>query len=201
MHIIITVLEKLLRLNVEESDTVLSVKEQIETHEGIPIIQQELIHNQIILDNYKSLSDYEIRDPKIFMSLLLKNTTLVAKKSPDYLVICKGMNYCCKCSNPDCATQKNGGEFIIQKGIGDFDITRDKEEPIVCPICGWSSVLDTLGLFGCKYMVSGKFSLHPADEFHTGGFVSTSRFKIFKSGERCLNDWINLEFKILKPWI
>jgi len=52
---------KKLSLEVEESDTVLKVKQKIEESEGIPADQQRLIHESTLLNDERSLSYYDIK--------------------------------------------------------------------------------------------------------------------------------------------
>ena len=63
---------KVITVEVESADTILSVKEKIQEHEGIPIEQQHLIFAGLQLHNDYTLMDYNIqRETTLHMILRL----------------------------------------------------------------------------------------------------------------------------------
>jgi len=66
-----TLSTKTISLKVKPSDTIVSLKQKIETKEGYPLEQQHLILLNQRLENNKSISDYDLQ-PKCIIHLIVR---------------------------------------------------------------------------------------------------------------------------------
>ena len=77
-----TLTGKTLVLDVEPSITIENIKYKIEELEGVPKEQQRLISGKELIDNNKTLSDYNICNlSNINLSLIIKSAILIHVKS------------------------------------------------------------------------------------------------------------------------
>ena len=74
---------KSITLDVESSDSILNIKEKIQDKEGIPIGEQKLFFNGILLEDHKALSYYYIKKEStlhlVMLSLDFSNIIFVKK--------------------------------------------------------------------------------------------------------------------------
>lgn len=157
-------------LKVESHMNVEQVKKQI-TEKGGPIPEkQRLIFAGKQLENGRTLESYHIQKESTLHLVLplrgggggfnfsdMENATKrnVGTEGPKHLTITQGFNINVSCNNENCETQGTMGRSIIPKGLGVFDIDREKSKGEICPVCFEPVEFLSCGFFNCFFKYNG----------------------------------------------
>ncbi len=195
MNIFVKTLDgKTILLEVEVDNFIKQVKEKIFEQEEIPVNQQCLIYWGRVLDNWKTMKDYNIQNESTLHLVKRKqqeqfvqpNEHEISTSAYDRLFIPngkigKGINFKVRCNNQNCNSQKYGGFNMVKKGFGTFDLLKEMDE-MCCPRCYQKADFTTCGFYNCQYQFKGikengyqqivnneagieKFQEYEADEF------------------------------------
>ena len=161
-------------LSVECSDTILEVKEAYGRKSGVEPDSMRFIFSGKQLEDDLTLSCYNIQKectihntcrlrggggPGFSFSAMegLEDIPLV-EEGPWFLTVSPGINFHLHCKEALCPTQEYGGESIVSKGFGEFDVEssfkRSGDE--MGRQCGVHATLKTCGFEDCSWRFEGK---------------------------------------------
>jgi hypothetical protein len=163
-------------LDVEPYDTIENCKAKIQDKVGIPPSEIVLHFNGEILEDDKTLDNYDIEENSIIIFLIKfragefggsakifvdpgkagKKEIKISFQGPFYRAVDRGMNICGICENKNCNSAYKK-EVIHPFGFGTFDLIKDmKDNPPVCPACEFPlRDVSTCAFFQCKYSYIG----------------------------------------------
>jgi hypothetical protein len=188
---------------------------QIEDKIGIPKNIQKLTFAGKLLENGRTLCDYNIqKDSTINLTTQIlgggeregssfvdiSNTAGKKEKGvgfdgPDYLTICCGLNIEGKCTNSLC--RANGKTVIHQVGMHVFDLILQQHN-VKCPICKkWIKPV-TCGFYKCEYKYTGikkERASFPPIKVHAPAWTKTSptKYEYYDPRKSRVVQWINLK--------
>ena len=211
---IINFIGKKIELDVESSDTIISVKEKLQNIEGVPPDQQRFIWCGKMLANGRTLSDYNVqKNSNIYMVLGLrggfvdntfdfsnmekvKEISFSDKNLPDFLHVSSGLNLCGKCYEDNCPTNEYNGDFYIQKHYGTFNIGELLKNTVCCPACFKVANITTVGVYGC---ICEYYGIDENDQTKTDKKTfNRNKFYKFDDSENNVKKWKKLVLKIYK---
>jgi len=158
-------------LPLTNSQTVKKLKTLIYEQEDVPVEQQTLTFNNIVLDDdKKTLTSYGIKNgDEIALHTPMRGGGNLSFQAPDvtketevkfgkssykYWNVSPGMNYGGKCMNKDCNVFKQ--KVMIHRGFGDqISPSRDEhmDELIKCPSCCQKVELNAFYFYKCNVTI------------------------------------------------
>ena len=219
MQIIIRVQFEKFPIDVEPSDTIENVKKKFSERIRIPANQFNLLFKGKILDEDRTLADYDIQENfviylvdlpcggggfggtgKIFTDpeKVEPKGIKFSDKAPFYRAVTKGMNLFGICENKNCMAFKK--EVIYKFGFGTFDLINDmKNNPPECPACEFRlREVTTCAFWQCKYSYVGvKYeNKQLKDVNYSNSNSKKDEVDYFDPGENGENNSVWLELKI-----
>jgi len=156
-------------LDVEYTNTIEEVKQKLQDIEGIPIEQQKLVHCSKVLENDKTLDDYNIGKDSIIQLVLqlrgggssfefskLEEAQIMDfdDNAPDYTIVKSGLNLEGFCINNVCEA---GGRLVVAPlGFISFNMKNPQQLNLcVCPLCKKTFAPITCLFTDCYYKTEG----------------------------------------------
>ncbi|ETO11412.1 ubiquitin [Reticulomyxa filosa] len=140
---------KIVEIELDESDTVEKLKQEVEKEQNVKVNKQKLFYGEEELQDSKLVSSYGIKEGS-FVRLSVPVRGGVVFSAPDvdkqqtkktgknefrYWTVSPGLNYGGRCSNEDCKACDE--RVMASRGFGKFQPNIDEhvEEVIRCPGC------------------------------------------------------------------